>query len=185
MKLLFISDIHGIPDNLEMIEQKLETEKIDKLVCLGDLYYSGPTYQNPVNSKEVFDFLIKYQKKLICMKGNCDSLVDIKASDFPISDGVSLINTDDLDIYITHGNEYSFDKNRKFNRKGILVYGHEHIPYIKKEKEMTYINVGSISLPRKNNNATYAIYNNKNITIYDIYDNIIDTVDFGGKNGKK
>lgn len=68
-------------------------------------------------------------------------------------------------------------KNRKFNRNGVLVYGHEHIPYIKKNENMVYINVGSISLPKDNNNPTYAIYENKNITIYDVYENIIDSID--------
>lgn len=178
MKILFISDIHGITDHLNVIEKKIDEEKIDKLVCLGDLYYPGPTYEekSTINSKAVFEFLMKYQNILICMMGNCDSQVDLKASDFPISAGVSLINTDGLDIYITHGNEYNFEKNRKFQRKGILVYGHEHIPYIKKNENMIYINVGSISLPRNHNNPTYAIYKNKNITIYDIYDNKIDEI---------
>lgn len=177
MKILFISDIHGITDNLNIIEKKMNEKDIDKLVCLGDLYYTGPTYDNKykINSKGVFDFLKKYNDKLICMMGNCDSSVDIKASDFPISNGISLINTDGLDIYITHGNEYSFEKSRKFNHRGILVYGHEHIPYIKKSENMIYINVGSISLPRNNNNPTYAIYENKKITIYDVNDNIIDS----------
>ncbi len=178
MKILFISDIHGITTNLNVIDNKLQTEKFDKLVCLGDLYYAGPSYDNKyeINSKGVFDFLTKYQDKLICMMGNCDSSVDIKASDFPISNGISLINTDGLDIYITHGNEYSFEKNRKFNRKGILIYGHEHIPFIKKNGDMIYINVGSISLPRNNFNPTYAIYENKKITIYDINNNIVESI---------
>lgn len=178
MKILFISDIHGITNNLEIVDKKIIENKIDKLVCLGDLYYTGPSYNNKysINSKGVFDFLNKYQDILICMRGNCDSSVDIKASDFPICDGISLINTDGLDIYITHGNEYSLEKNRKFNRSGILVYGHEHTPYIKKNNDMIYINVGSISLPKKNNNPTYAVYDNKNITIYDINDSIIDSI---------
>lgn len=178
MRILFISDIHGITNNLNVIEKKLNENNFDKFVCLGDLYYAGPSYDNKYkpNSREVFEFLTKYQDKLICMMGNCDSSVDIKASDFPISSGVSLINTDGLDIYITHGNEYSFEKNRKFDRKGILIYGHEHIPFIKKDKEMTYINVGSISLPRNNYPATYAIYENKKITIYDMNDNIIESI---------
>lgn len=179
MKILFISDIHGITNNLPLIEEKINIEKIDKLVCLGDLYYTGPTYNKEyvVDSQNVLEFLTKYSDKLICMKGNCDSAVDIKASDFPICDGVSLINVDDIDIYLTHGNEYSYEKNRKFNYKGILIYGHEHIPYIKKDNKMIYINVGSISLPRNGFNPTYAIYENKKITIYDIYDNIVDNIE--------
>lgn len=178
MKILFISDIHGITENLNIIENKIKEKNIDKLVCLGDLYYGGPTYEGNsiINSKKVLEFLTKYNNILTCMKGNCDSSVDIKASDFPISDGISLINTDGLDIYITHGNEYNYEKNRKLNRTGILVYGHEHIPYIKRDEKMIYVNVGSISIPRNNNKPTYAIYENKKITIYDINDNIIDEV---------
>ena len=42
---------------------------------------------------------------------------------------------------------------------------------------MIYVNVGSISLPRNNFNPTYAIYENKKITIYDIYNNIIDDIE--------
>ncbi|MEG0022119.1 MAG: phosphodiesterase [Bacilli bacterium] len=175
MKILFISDIHGISRNLKFIENVIKKQKIDKLVCLGDLYYAGPSYDNKytVNSKEVHTFLTKYQEILICMKGNCDSSVDIKSSDFPINDGISLINTDGLDIYITHGNEYSYEKDRKFNRKGILVYGHEHIPSIKTKNNMVFINTGSISLP-KNNIESYVIYENKKFVVYDINNNIID-----------
>ena len=179
MKILFISDIHGIDNNLKRIEKIIEKEIIDKLVVLGDLYYAGPTYNQKykVNSKSVKEILTKYRDKIICLKGNCDSLVDIKSSDFPICDNLALICVDGLDIYLTHGNEYSFDKNRKFNIKGMLVYGHEHIPYIKKNNDMTYINVGSISLPRDGNKPTYMLYNNKKFTIYDIDGNVIDGIE--------
>ena len=124
----------------------------------------------------VKDILTKYSDKIICLKGNCDSDVDIKASDFPICNNLALICVDGLDIYLTHGNEYNLEKNRKFNRKGILVYGHEHIPYIKKEKDMVYINVGSISIPKENNNSTYMMYENRKFTIYDIEENIFDSI---------
>ena len=102
MKIIFISDIHGLTNNLNVIDKVMEEDNIDMLVCLGDLYYTGPTYNNKynINSSEVLEFLTKYQSKLICMMGNCDSSVDIKASDFPICEGISLINTDGLDIYI-------------------------------------------------------------------------------------
>ena len=65
MKIMFISDIHGIATNLNVIEKKIKNEKIDKLVCLGDLYYAGPSYDNKykINSKKVFEFLTKHQDK--------------------------------------------------------------------------------------------------------------------------
>lgn len=179
MKIIFLSDIHGVYDNLVVIEKLLENYKIDKIVVLGDLYYPGPNYNGKlkIESSKVKDFLMKYSEKLICMRGNCDSDVDIKSSDFPICNGLSLLYIDGLNIYITHGNEYSMKKNKKFNSEGILVYGHEHIPYINKINDVIYINVGSISFPKDNNLPTYMIYENRKFTIYDIVGKIIDEIE--------
>ena len=178
MKVLFISDIHGITNNLKVIEKLDSKEQFDKIVVLGDLYYAGPNYDKKyeVDSSKVLDFLMKYNDKIIGVRGNCDSDVDIKATDFPICDKLTLICTDGLDIYCTHGNEYNKEKNRKFNRKGILVYGHEHIPYILKDNDMIYINVGSISLPKNGFKPTYLIYDNHKFTIYTIDNEIIDFI---------
>jgi len=172
MKILFFSDIHGIKTNLNKIEEVINHGDFDKIVILGDLYYNGFDENPEFDNQFVYEFLIKYQNKLIVTKGNCDSDVDIKASDFPIVN-LGLIN-DGIDIYITHGNEYSYNRNRKFNRKGILVYGHEHVPYIRKKDEMIYICVGSISLPRNDVGPTYMIYEDKKFVIYDIDNNVVD-----------
>ena len=174
MKMLFISDIHGIPDNLEYIERIIIDKKIDKLVVLGDLYYNDLPYteENENKAQKVKEFLNKHKNILICMRGNCDSIVDVMSSEFLIIDGLSLIYIDDLNIYLNHGHIYNKNKNKGFN-KGILVYSHEHIPYIEKKDNMIYINVGSISLPRDGNDPTYMIYENKEFTIYDIYGNIV------------
>ena len=85
MKILFISDIHGIDINLRKIESIIDNEKIDKLVVLGDLYYAGPLYNKKyeVNSNNVKDILTKYSDTIICLRGNCDSDVVVKVSDFP------------------------------------------------------------------------------------------------------
>ncbi len=34
MKIIFMSDIHGLYNNLNVIEKRIETEKIDKLVFI-------------------------------------------------------------------------------------------------------------------------------------------------------
>jgi len=173
MKIIFFSDIHGLKTNLVKLDYVITNLKPDKIIVLGDLYYNGFNNSKEFDNKYVFDFLMKYQDKVIATKGNCDADVDIKLSDFPIVN-LGLINVDGIDIYITHGNEYNYDKNRKFNRKGVLVYGHEHIPYIRKKEDMFYICVGSISLPRNEFGCTYMIYENNKFVIYDIDNNVID-----------
>lgn len=181
MKVLFISDIHGIKTNIELVSKKYNDLKCDKLVVLGDLYYLGPGRDTSIgdyDNKCVLDFLNGFGDDLICLRGNCDSDVDIKASDFPICSDLALIAVDGLNLYLTHGNLYNMENNRKFNIEGILIYGHEHIPFIKKDDRMTYINTGSISLPKNGFKPSYMIYENKLFTIYDVDDNIIDQVQF-------
>ena len=178
MKILFFSDIHGIDENLKFIKEIDDKENFDKIVVLGDLYYPGPANDDlkKVNIKKVKEFLTNYQERLVCVRGNCDSDVDIKASDFPVCSDLTLICVDGLDIYCTHGNKYNMDNDRKFRRKGILVYGHEHFPFIKTKNDMTFINVGSISLPRNGSEASYGIYSDKIFTIYGISGTKVDQI---------
>ena len=180
MKILFMSDIHGIPENLEYIRKLDLKEKFDKIVVLGDLYHAGLTYSNikEVDVNKVKDFLMQYQDKIIALRGNCDSDADIKSTDFPICNTLALIHVDGIDIYCTHGNEYNKRNHEKLNRRGVLIYGHEHFPYIEQIDEMVYVNVGSISLPRNNSKPSYAIYENQTITIYAIGGFVIDQVSF-------
>ena len=74
--------------------------------------------------------------------------------------------------------EKAYQSVTKYNNNkisnSVLVYGHEHIPYIENHNNMLYINVGSISLPRNNNKPTYMIYENKTFTIYDVENNIVN-----------
>lgn len=174
MKVIFISDIHGIKTNLELIKPIIDD--CDKLVVLGDLYYIGP--RNKINNDYdilyIQEFLTNYKDKIICMRGNCDSEVDIKISDFVINEGISYLNLDNNDIYITHGDFYNSNYN-KIKENSILIYGHEHIPYIKNIDNKHFICVGSISIPR-NNKATYLIYENNRFNLYNIDGDIEDSL---------
>ncbi len=172
MKIMFISDIHGIKTNLKLIEEEYKKLKCDKLVVLGDLYYIGP--RNKMNEdydiQSVIDFLNSHKEEIICIKGNCDADVDQVVSDFPIiKEGV--IETDGLSIYLTHGDYHNENNWNKTN--SVLVYGHFHIPFIKEKDTNIFINPGSISLPKENNNASFMIYENRCFEIYDILGNKI------------
>ena len=178
MKILFISDIHGIKTNLEYIKELDKYEKFDKIVILGDLYYNYRIIYDGLEIDHVYvkKFLMSYKDKIICLRGNCDFDSDIEGLDFPVCDKLALIHIDGLDIYCTHGNEYNIDNSRKFNRSGILIYGHEHYPYIIKKDDMVFINTGSISLPKNNSKPSYVIYENRKFTIYDVEGNIVDEI---------
>lgn len=177
MKILFISDIHGVKTNLGHIKELDKQENFDKIVVLGDLYYNYRRVDEWLEIDDLYvkNFLMSYKDKIICLRGNCDFDSDIFGLDFPVCDNLALIHNDSIDIYCTHGNEYNYGQSEMFNR-GVLVYGHEHCPYIKKKDEMIFINTGSISIPRNNSKPSYLMYENRKFTIYDVEENIVDEI---------
>lgn len=173
MKYIVISDIHGIVDNLPLIKEK--SQDCEKIILLGDLYYADyyHRFSNSYNKEFVEEFLISIKDKLICIRGNCDSEEDVKKSSFPIQEGLFQISKNPL-IFATHGHLYN-EKNWEQDQ-AILLFGHYHIPIIQKRNDCIYVNPGSISLPRGKEKPSYAILTEKEITIYDIENNVLDSI---------
>lgn len=171
MRLLILSDIHGYSENIVVLENKIDIDSFDNIILLGDIFSD---YHTTIEDrKNIIDFMNTYKDKLIVVRGNCDTDKDV--NDIPVDvDDIKCLKIDNIDFYFTHGNKYRYLKNDTFT-DGVLVYGHEHIPYIKKDIDMIYINTGSISLPRNELGKSFAIYEDKRITLYGLNDlNIID-----------
>lgn len=166
MKAVFFSDIHGITTNLDKIENVINKLNPDYVVALGDLY--GSDYSS---NEYIYNFLMKYRDKLIMILGNCDVYSDLFIDNM-------ILNLDGNNVFISHGHEYNYDRGSKVSDCNILIYGHRHIPYIRKVGNTTYICVGSISLPRNELGATYMVYDKK-FTIFNINGNIIDEKSIG------
>lgn len=173
MKFIVISDIHGIKTNLPKIKERFKKLECDKLIVLGDLFYIGPRNDmiGGYDIDYVKNFLNSFKDKIICIKGNCDSEVDEMVCEFPIVHGLGVVSTLNEDIYLTHGHIYNETNWNKQN--STLLLGHYHIPFIKNIETNTFINPGSISLPKDNHDPSYLFYNEKEFIIYDINDNII------------
>lgn len=173
MRIIFISDIHGIKTNLDKIKEQFLKLNCDKLVVLGDIYYSyhGSIMNEDYDPEYINNFLESFKEKLICIRGNCDSEIDIETSKFPIEKNLKKITTIKEDLYITHGHIYNESNWDKTN--SILIYGHLHIPFIKEIETNIYINPGSISLPRTAVGPTYLFYDEDEFIIYDMEGNVI------------
>lgn len=169
MRILFISDIHGIKTNLPKVEEAFSKLNCDKLVVLGDILNNGfHTYDY---SKEyVKAFLNLYKNNLIIVKGNCDYSNDF--SFLGINPNyVEKIKTDKTEIYITHGHLYN---DRNWERKNtILIQGHTHVPKIEELDSNLFINPGSISKPRGMHAASYLFFDENRFIIYDVEGRII------------
>lgn len=150
MKILVFSDSHG---KLETIFEILKMEEYDLIIHLGDNSDDGIIISNVVD------------KKVYIVKGNCDYYdIENKLED--------LIEINGKKIFISHGHEYDVKNNydRIYYRgleikADLILFGHTHTPYIKKEENIQLFNPGSISLPNIGNKPSYGIIEIKNSKI--------------------
>ena len=170
MKYLVISDIHGILDYSSKIDNIVNIENPDKIILLGDLYnHNSTTYMDTVN------ILNKYSDMILCTKGNCDNDVDILVSNFTFNNYIELtINS--KKFFFTHGHLY--DIYSIPNDIDVFIYGHLHTNFIKKINNKLCINTGSLSLPRNNTCNSYVVIDDYKVTIKDINNNIIDSIEY-------
>ena len=176
MKLLICSDIHGDYDCLTELLEIFDKEKADKLVILGDILYHGPRNDLPAGyaPKKVISLLSEIKEKIISVRGNCDTEVDQMVLPFPILSDYSYIFIDGLTFIATHGHKFSPDSPPPLASGDIMLGGHTHVlKIIPFGEQNTYVNPGSISIPKENNPRSYAIYENRKISIRDMSGNVI------------
>ena len=165
---MFISDIHGSGPCLEEALLAYKEEKPDKLIILGDILYHGP--RNPLpegyDPKEVIRQLNPLKEAIIAVRGNCDSEVDQMVLDFDIQSDDIRMWLDGIGFFITHGHLYDSQVPIEKIGEDIFIQGHTHIPMIEKTANgIWHINPGSITLPKEGHPKTYAIYEDKKITV--------------------
>ena len=187
MKLAVISDIHGNLYALMKALEDIEDQKVDTIICLGDLVGYGP-HPNEVVA------MIK-RRNIICLKGNYDaSVVDgsytyirentINSFSLPwVVDELRAANRFYLNslptsitlefegrkILFVHGspnkiNEYMLEDGANTSeimknlKEDALVCAHTHIPSVKSFGDKLFINDGSIGKPKIGRpNPTYCL----------------------------
>ena len=104
-KIVIASDIHGSAHWCEKLLGAIERENPAKIFLLGDLLYHGPRNELPEGyaPKEVFAMLNPLKKKLLCVRGNCDSEVDQMVLEFPVMADYALLFSAGRTIFATHG----------------------------------------------------------------------------------
>ena len=165
-KYLIISDIHGSISSLKKAISIFNNDKFNKLFILGDLFYSGarnvpPSDYSPI---ELVELTNKYSKNIIAIKGNCESVVDLSVTKFPIFE-IYQDKIFDKRVALFHGHQDYFSTLSKYN--DIIFTGHTHISKVEKVGNVIYANPGSISLP-KDNNKSFIIFTKDKIEILDL-----------------
>ena len=160
MKLMFASDIHGAADCCEKMLKRFDEESAEKLFLLGDILYHGPRNDLPADyaPKKVIAMLNERKNQLLCVRGNCDTEVDQMVLEFPIMAEYALLYLDGRTVFLTHGHKFNTDNPPLLNDGDILLHGHTHVQTIDESRNYTYMNPGSVSLPKNGMPKSYMIY---------------------------
>lgn len=179
MKYMLISDIHGSASALKRALAFYETFGCDRLMILGDILYHGP--RNPLpeghDPQGVVALLNPMKDQILAVRGNCEAEVDQMMLEFPCMGDYLLIEDSDISFFATHGHIYNPGKMPSIRNGSVFLYGHTHIWQLEKNADITFCNTGSISLPKQNNPPTFVIYDNGEISVFDLTSgNILKTL---------
>ena len=162
MKLFIASDIHGSEFYCRKLIGAYKREEADKMLLLGDILYHGPRNDLPEGyaPKAVIELLNALKDEILCVRGNCDTEVDQMVLSFPVLADYAVIFDGDTTIYATHGHVYNEGKLPPLTKGDILLHGHTHVPACNEHEDYTYINPGSVSIPKENSHHGYMILEN-------------------------
>ncbi|PTY81235.1 metallophosphoesterase [Heyndrickxia sporothermodurans] len=162
MKVLIVSDSHGLREELKQLKEKYEN-KVNAMIHCGDSELMA-------NDEEISGYLV--------VRGNCDYdrqfPLDIKE------------NIDGNKIFITHGHHYNVKMtllNLSYKAKEVgadfVFFGHSHMLGAEMINGTLYLNPGSLLMPRGRKEKTYAIVekNDHSITtkfFSDLHEELVD-----------
>ena len=165
MRVIIASDIHGRINAAKKLDRILSLFRPDRIFLLGDFLYNGPrngvpSDYDPMGTAEILN---RYASKIIAVRGNCDSRVDEMVLKFPLEDS-RVLNVNGYRCGLVHGDLLTSELIN-VQRGNILMFGHTHIPSLKKEDGVIYLNPGSVAFPKAGNPATYAVMEGRHIEI--------------------
>lgn len=169
MKILFLSDIHGVPSTLEQALATAAPLGYDRIVLLGDLLYHGPRNGVPsfYDPEKVAAILNGLKDKIIAVRGNCDAEVDQLMFDFPMMSDYSILDAGPETFFLTHGHLWNERILPPVGIGTVLAHGHTHVPELKKlECGLTIFNPGSVSLPKGGNSRSFGYFDGKTLLHY-------------------
>ncbi|KHD86926.1 metallophosphoesterase [Heyndrickxia ginsengihumi] len=148
MKLLIVSDSHGLTSELLELKERYGKE-VDAMIHCGDSELQA-------DQEEIKDFLT--------VRGNCDY-----ERKFPLDIKTEIEGNN---IFVTHGHHYNVKMtlmNLSYKAKEVnadfVFFGHSHILGAEMIDNRLFLNPGSLLMPRGRVEKTYAIVEKTEQTI--------------------
>ena len=161
MKLMIASDIHGAAGFCRALLAACAAEAPDRLLLLGDILYHGPRNDLPegYDPKQVIALLNPLRDQLLCVRGNCDTEVDLMVLNFPILSDSCAVWAGARAIFATHGHRWNLQSPPPLAAGDILLHGHTHVPAWQPfGRDNWYLNPGSVSIPKENSPRGYMLW---------------------------
>ena len=157
MKWLIASDLHGSAYYCKQLLAAFEREGADRMLLLGDLLYHGPRNELPrdYDTKAVTALLNEHAKDILAVRGNCDADIDQVVLQFPIWADYALLAEGKRLVFATHGHLFSLDHLPPLHEGDVLLHGHTHVPACEQLGGVTYLNPGSLSIPKEDSPHSY------------------------------
>ena len=171
MKLMIASDIHGSAFYCKELLKAFKNEHADKILLLADILYHGPRNDLPKDyaPKEVIAMLNGIKEYIICVRGNCDTEVDQMVLEFPVLGEQALLYIDGAEMLAVHGHKpFPSVKAGTF-----VLSGHTHVPKLDEASGVTYMNPGSVSIPKENSHHGYMVFENGKFLWKDFDGNVV------------
>lgn len=171
MRLLFLSDIHGVPSTLEAALAAGGALGWDRLVLLGDLLYHGPRngvpdFYDPVRVAAILNGL---KDRIVAVRGNCDAEVDQMMFEFPMMADYAVLDAGAETFFLTHGHRWNERNLPPLGLGTVLAHGHTHVPELKRLPcGLTIFNPGSVSLPKGGSARSFGHFDGTTLKHYTI-----------------
>ena len=179
MKLMIASDIHGSAYFCRKMLDAYKAEQAERLLLLGDILYHGPRNELPRDyaPKEVLAMLNEHSRRILCVRGNCDTEVDQMVLDFPTTGDYVQIVDGGIMLFCTHGHVYApfvggtavvpGAAKPLVEAPAVIFYGHTHVSTLEKTGDGIIVcNPGSAALPKGGTEAGFAVYENGEVTLF-------------------
>ena len=166
MKLMIASDLHGSAYYCKKLVEAYSKESPNKLLLLGDLLYHGPRNDLPLEyaPKQVIEMLNPLAANLLCVRGNCEAEVDQMVLKVPVMADYAYLSVNGIDIFATHGHLHGEQNPPPLQNGTLLLCGHTHVPAFVPYNGYTYVNPGSLSIPKENSHHSYLILEDRTLT---------------------
>ena len=162
MKWLIASDLHGSAYYGKQLLAAYDREGADRMLLLGDLLYHGPRNDLPrdYDPRAVTALLNGRRGDILAVRGNCDADIDQTVLQFPIWADYALLAEGKKMILVTHGHLFNLDKLPPLHEGDILLHGHTHVPACEARDGVTYLNPGSLAIPKEGSPYSYMTLEN-------------------------